>query len=141
RLPTEAEWEYSCRGGATASTPFHFGTSLSSAQANFDGRHPYGGAEEGPSLGRPCAVGSYPPNGFGLHDLHGNVWEWCHGGSGPYPANPQAAPTGPPSGDARVLRGGSWGDYAVYCRAAFRYYHGPAGRSYYFGFRVCVRLD
>ncbi|HKB37984.1 MAG TPA: bifunctional serine/threonine-protein kinase/formylglycine-generating enzyme family protein, partial [Gemmataceae bacterium] len=76
RLPTEADWEYACRGGAAGTGPFPFGSSLSSFQANFNGRHPYGGASEGPYLERTTAVGSYPPNGFGLFDMHGNVWEW-----------------------------------------------------------------
>ena len=111
RLPTEAEWEYSCRAGATASTPFHFGTSLNSTQANFHGEYPYGGAAKGPSLGRACAVGSYPPNAWGLYDLHGNVWEWCADWFSPdFYRQPEAGqdPHGPPTGTRRVLRGGSW---------------------------------
>jgi formylglycine-generating enzyme required for sulfatase activity len=73
RLPTEAEWEYACRGGARSSEPFHFGAALSSTQANFDGNLPYGGAAKGPYMGRTCRVGSYQPNGFGLYDLHGEL--------------------------------------------------------------------
>lgn len=82
RLPTECEWEYTCRAGTT--TPFHFGESLSSKQANFDGSYPYGDAEEGPYLQRTCQVGSYPGNAWGLHDMHGNVWEWCADWYTPY---------------------------------------------------------
>src|SRR5439155_14541379 len=82
RLPSEAEWEYACRAGTT--TAFHFGGTLSSHQANFDGDRPYGNAPRGPFLGRTSAVGSYPPNAFGLHDMHGNLWEWCADGGRAY---------------------------------------------------------
>jgi formylglycine-generating enzyme required for sulfatase activity len=75
RLPSEAEWEYACRGGATAYQVFHFGNSLSSEQANFRGTMPFGGAAQGRWLERTCKVGSYKPNAFGLYDMHGNVWE------------------------------------------------------------------
>ena len=75
RLPTEAQWEYACRAGTTTATAF--GDKLSSKQANFKGK-PYNGAEPGPSLGnRPRQVGSYPANAWGLHDMHGNTFEWC----------------------------------------------------------------
>src|SRR5207248_357611 len=74
RLPTEAQWEYACRAGTTTATSF--GDKLSSKQANFKGK-PYNGAEQGPSLNRAAKVGSYPPNAWGLHDMHGNIFEWC----------------------------------------------------------------
>src|SRR5215218_2728214 len=74
RLPTEAQWEYACRAGTTTATAF--GDKLSSKQANFQGK-PYNGAEAGPSLKRAARVGSYPANPWGLHDMHGNVFEWC----------------------------------------------------------------
>src|SRR5207302_10100210 len=74
RLPTEAQWEYACRAGTKTATAF--GDQLSSKQANFQGK-PYNGAEKGPSLHRATRVGSYPANAWGLHDMHGNVFEWC----------------------------------------------------------------
>ena len=84
RLPSEAEWEYACRGGATSeeecSYHFYFDkptNDLSSTQANFDGDSPFGKGEKGPYLGRTTKVGSYAPNKLGLYDMHGNVWQWC----------------------------------------------------------------
>ena len=84
RLPSEAEWEYACRGGAAteAECSYHFyvdkpSNDLSSTQANFNGNKPFGKAEKGPYLERTTKVGSYPPNKLGLYDMHGNVWEWC----------------------------------------------------------------
>lgn len=74
-LPREAHWEYACRAGTQ--TPFHYGKTLCSYQANFDGNYPYGGAPNGPYLQRTTKVGSYEPNAWGLYDMHGNVWEWC----------------------------------------------------------------
>jgi formylglycine-generating enzyme required for sulfatase activity len=120
RLPTEAEWEYACRPGTT--TPFHFGKSLSSTQANFDGNRPYGGADKGPDLGRPCKMGNYKPNAWGLYDMHGNVRQWCADWYDPnyYKRSPKKDPAGPNVGRGRVLRGGSWAHMARVCRAAFR---------------------
>jgi uncharacterized protein (TIGR02996 family) len=140
RLPTEAEWEYACRGGASSSSPFHFGASLSSTQANFDGNYPYGGAALGPYLRRTCAVGSHKPNAFGLHDLHGNVWEWCADwyGENYYNQSPRQGPQGPQNGGRCVLRGGSWYNYAEGCRAATRYWYEPSDRVNDLGFRVVL---
>ena len=139
RLPTEAEWEYSCRGGATSSRPFSFGDCLSSPQANFAGLYPYGGAAEGPYLKRTTAVGSYPPNAFGLFDLHGNVWEWCADWFGSYPSQSVEDPPGPPTGTSRVLRGGSWSNGGKYCRAACRIKLDPGAHDGSCGVRVvCV---
>jgi formylglycine-generating enzyme required for sulfatase activity len=130
RLPTEAEWEYACRAGTT--TPFHCGTSLSSKQANFNGNYPYGGAEKGPYLRKPTKVGSYPPNAWGLYDMHGNVLQWCSDHYDPdyYAKSPKEDPKGPEKGVVatgfpndfyRVVRGGCWLDEGRACRAARRF--------------------
>jgi uncharacterized protein (TIGR02996 family) len=139
-LPSEAEWEYSCRGGASSSTPFCFGASLSSTQANFNGEYPYGGAEKGPYLGRTCPAASYRPNAWGLFDTHGNVWEWCKDwyANDYYGNSPAQDPLGPSNGSLRVIRGGSWGGYGLDCRAANRHGLTPSRRFYYLGFRVAA---
>ena len=136
RLPTEAEWEYACRGGT--STPFGIGsgTSLSSNDANFDGKHPYGGAQKGVYLEKTTPVGSYSSNSWGLHDMHGNVWEWCADRYSPYAGASATDPAGPSTGKRRVLRGGSWFNSANYCRAANRDGLTPDVRISSLGFRV-----
>ncbi len=143
RLPTEAQWEYACRGGATTSQFFHFGYSLSSTQANFDGNYPDGSGEKGPYLGRPCPVSCYPANALALFDMHGNVWEWCFDwyDEGYYKNSPKKDPQGPESGEYRVLRGGSWRYGGYNCRAALRNRSAPGDRDNSNGFRVCCLLD
>jgi formylglycine-generating enzyme required for sulfatase activity len=140
RLPTEAEWEYACRGGAPFQHPFHFGPSLSPEQANFDGNFPYGDAPKGPYLQRTTTVGSYPANAFGLHDMHGNVWEWCADwyDADYYQNSPGQDPLGPPLASGRVLRGGGWYDHGRICRSAYRLRYGPDNRNYFYGFRLAA---
>jgi sulfatase modifying factor 1 len=138
RLPTEAEWEYSCRGGRSSSQPFGIGDgrALSSRQANFDGNSPYGGADKGRYLEATCAVGSYKGNALSLYDMHGNVWEWCADGYGPYPGGSITNPTGLAEGSHRVVRGGSWFHGGRFCRAADRGRRGPGFRLGFLGFRL-----
>ncbi len=120
RLPTEAEWEYACRAGTT--TPFSFGSSLNGDHANCNGKRPYGTSAEGPSKRRTAPVGSYRANGFGLYDMHGNVWEWCADwyDAKYYGPLPVVDPVGPTGGWRRVFRGGGWGLDASCCRASYR---------------------
>ena len=136
RLPTEAEWEYCCRAGT--STPFHFGNELNGTQANCDGTIPYGTTQNGPFLRKTTPVGSYPPNAWGLYDMHGNVWEWCQDWLDSYPKQSVTDPRGPEVGSNCVLRGGSWGDVAADCRSASRDWLDPSGRSYGGGFRLAL---
>jgi uncharacterized protein (TIGR02996 family) len=132
RLPTEAEWEYSCRGGAT--TPeecafdFYFSqptNDLSSEQANCNGNYPAGSAPNGNYLGRTTKVGSYQSNRLGLYDMHGNVSEWC-------------ADLWRVGDSARVIRGGSWYSDAACGRASDRRGRVPADRITSLGFRLAA---
>ena len=136
RLPTEAEWEYCCRAGT--STPFHFGNELNGTQANCVGESPYGTTQKGPFLAKTSPVGSYPPNAWGLHDMHGNVWEWCADRYGDYPKGPITDPRGPEVGSDCVLRGGSWIYVAALCRSAYRSRFDPSPRDYWSGFRLAL---
>ncbi|MCH8922550.1 MAG: formylglycine-generating enzyme family protein [Planctomycetes bacterium] len=153
RLPTEAEWEYACRGGK--STVFHAGDSLSSKQANFNGGYPYGDGEKGQYLRKTVKGGSYQPNAFGLYDMHGNVAEWCADWYDPkyYQDSPQEDPLGPPFGviDTRftnfdknnffvVVRAGSWVDDGRACRAAYRFRAMPNTQYRLIGFRVVCEV-
>ncbi len=136
RLPTEAEWEYACRAGTT--TPFHFGASNNGREANVDGNYPYGTSTKGTYLERTTNVGTYAPNRFGLYDMHGNVYEWCWDwyDKDYYAGSPTDDPKGPASGEDRVLRGGSWDNYAWNTRSANRYGFTPDNRYDFSGFRV-----
>ena len=119
RLPTEAEWEYACRAGTT--TTFNTGKSITSQQANYNGKLPYYN-NKGTYREKPMPVGSFKPNSWGLYDMHGNVWEWCwdwYGGD--YSSEDQVDPVGMVSGQYKILRGGAWSGGAVEIRSAFRY--------------------
>ena len=140
RLPSEAEWEYACR--ARTSTPFYFGDTITPDLVNYDGSNsPYGSAPKGLYRQQTTDVGSFPPNAFGLYDMHGNVYEWC---SDKWHDNYNGAPTDGSSWETggdnnRVQRGGSWSGHALYCRCAFRYRNSAVDRYRNFGFRVvCV---
>jgi formylglycine-generating enzyme required for sulfatase activity len=118
RLPTEAEWEYACRAGTQ--TAFNTGACLDAGtEANYDGRYPQSGCPTGPYVGWTVPVGSYPANGYGLLDMHGNVWEWCNDWYGVY-GGAVTNPAGPASGYYRVIRGGLWYYNAQDCRSADR---------------------
>jgi sulfatase modifying factor 1 len=139
RLPTEAEWEYACRAGTT--TPFHFGQDISTDQANYNGNHTYASGKKGVYRKKTTPVGSFPANSWGLHDMHGNVWQWCQDWYGDYPKKDVIDPQGAEKGENRVLRGGSWGDIPVTTRSAFRNRDGPACFGSVIGFRLCFYLD
>jgi luciferase family oxidoreductase group 1 len=111
RLPAEAEWEYACRAGTT--TAFHSGNRLDPGLANFEHRT---------FAGRTLPVGSFPPNAWGLYDMHGNSWDWCSDwfDTDYYLHSPETDPQGPTTGTTHVIRGGSWFNFEVHCRSAFR---------------------
>ena len=134
RLPTEAEWEYACRAGTT--TPFSFGDSLSTDEANYDGSHSHKGYPKGKWRKKPTPVGDFPSNSWGLYDMHGNVWEWCQDWYGDYSTGPVTNPAGLSDGTRRVLRGGSWNYYAWNCRSAYRGSILPGYRYGGLGFRL-----
>jgi formylglycine-generating enzyme required for sulfatase activity len=138
RLPSEAEWEYACRAGTT--TPFYFGETITPDLVNYEGNYPYGHAPKGLDRDQATDVGSFPPNAFGLYDMHGNVWEWC---SDKWHDNYNGAPTDGSSWEIgtdnnRVLRGGSYIFPADYCRSARRVSFSVLSMSWSWGFRVAL---
>ncbi|MFW6157985.1 MAG: protein kinase domain-containing protein [Planctomycetota bacterium] len=137
RLPTEAEWEYACRAGAT--TPFYFGRRVSTKNANYSGKGIYQtGTYEGKK--RTVPVGQFAPNAFGLYDMAGNVIEWC---ADPYAAYPIGAVEDPLPAKAtgtRVMRGGSWYANSSWLRSASRYHDEPGDREWFSGFRVVLDI-
>jgi len=136
RLPTEAEWEYACRAGTDK--PFYFGGCLSKDQANYNGNYPLESCPKGKYRKKTVSVASFLSNAWGLYDMHGNVWEWCQDWYGDYPTGPVTDPMGPLFGSDRVSRGGSWINYAPYCRSADRYRDPPDYRSSNLGFRLVL---
>jgi uncharacterized protein (TIGR02996 family) len=136
RLPTEAEWEFACRAGTT--TPFCFGKTMTTDQANYRGNYPYGKAEKGLYGGETSPVGSFPANAYGLFDMYGNLWEWCQDRLAEYPAGDAVDPQGLPDGDSRVLRGGSFVSPAMFVRSASRGRNVPTLRGYFVGFRAAM---
>jgi formylglycine-generating enzyme required for sulfatase activity/serine/threonine protein kinase len=124
RLPTEAEWEYACRAGSASR--FCFGDDSTSLRDS----------AWLPGVYATDPVGQRKPNAWGLHDMHGNVWEWCQDRYGPYEVASSSDPPGPSSGPSRVGRGGAWGSGSGSCRSASRYGFAPTNRSPVLGFRV-----
>ncbi|MFN9435888.1 MAG: formylglycine-generating enzyme family protein, partial [Planctomycetota bacterium] len=146
RLPTEAEWEYSCRAGSSGEFSFgddaeqlvgfgnvadatlkrHFPNFINDTVSSSDG------------LLFTSRTGSYQSNEFGLYDMHGNVWEWCSDWYGEYPRSSVTDPAGPATGSYRVYRGGGWGNAAASCRSAYRGRYTPSSRSISLGFRIAL---
>ncbi|MDB9308504.1 bifunctional serine/threonine-protein kinase/formylglycine-generating enzyme family protein [Aphanizomenon sp. CS-733/32] len=135
KLPSEAQWEYACRAGTT--TPFYFGESITPDLVNYDGEYAYAAAPKGKSREQTTEVGTFPPNAFGLYDMHGNVWEWCEDDWQENYINPPINGSALTSRSYRkMLRGGSWLYNPDYCRSAYRYYVDAGFDSRLNGFRV-----
>ncbi|MEK8020090.1 MAG: SUMF1/EgtB/PvdO family nonheme iron enzyme, partial [Candidatus Parabeggiatoa sp.] len=152
RLPSESEWEYACRAGTT--TPFYFGETITTDLANYHGDYTYASGPKGVYRPQTTDVGSFPPNAFGLYDMHGNVWEWC---ADLWHDKYDGAPT---DGAAwlenqsdkgnldylisnnitvsRLFRGGSFGSVPRSCRAADRHWYSSGFHGRSFGFRGCA---
>jgi len=149
-LPTEAQWEYACRAGTT--TAFHTGDALKPGQANANIQQTsnpgvwdaimalVGRSSAQKTSLRTTPAGSFPPNGFGLYNMHGNVSEWCSDWYSMkyYAHSPKTDPQGPDSKFDRVVRGGNWGASPQFCRSAFRDHYSPTSRGNDIGFRVVL---
>ncbi len=140
-LPSESQWEYACRGGTN--TPFYFGDTITPDLVNHKNDYTYREVFKGMNRERTTAVGSFPPNAFGLYDMHGNVWEWCLDS---WHENYQGAPTDGSgwmkmNDGYHLLRGGSWGSNPDYCRSAYRVKRSQMIRYRSIGFRVCFTGD
>ena len=143
RLPTEAEWEYACRSGT--STAYNWGNTIDCGNAMY-GNNSFKSGEcieyvqsRGLFIDRPAPVKSYHANAWGLYDMHGNVWEWCHDWYGDYTISPKVNPRGPDSGTMKVRRGGSWFKYGYSCRSANRNSGHPSSRFQTTGFRLIAQ--
>jgi formylglycine-generating enzyme required for sulfatase activity/tRNA A-37 threonylcarbamoyl transferase component Bud32 len=135
KLPSEAQWEYACRAGTT--TPFYFGESITPDLVNYNGNYAYAAAPKGQYRKQTTDVGTFPPNAFGLYDMHGNVWEWCEDDWNENYIN------APINGSAlisrskrKLVRGGSWYGNPVHCRSAYRDHNILGLNNYAIGFRV-----
>jgi len=143
-LPSEAQWEHACRAGTT--TPFHFGNMISPELANYRGDVAYADGPQGVYREQTTPVGMFPANAWGLHDMHGNVWEWCldewHDSYEGGPTDGRAwldvaeREKSKESVKTKLLRGGSWYDFPGNCRSAYRYHIQPVNASFNVGFRV-----
>ena len=141
RLPRGAEWEYACRAGTT--TPFHFGETITTELVNYDGTYTYNNGSKGEYRKATVDVGCFPANDWGLHEMHGNVWEWCEDG---WHITTYMGMSAPVDGSAwseadqtaeKLLRGGSWSYAPRYCRSAVRLNYSRDFRVSVVGFRVC----
>jgi formylglycine-generating enzyme required for sulfatase activity len=140
RLPSEAEWEYACRAATT--TPFYFGETITTDLVNYNGNYTYGSGPKGIYQEKTTVVGSFPPNAFGLYDMHGNLYEWC---ADPWHDNYNSAPTdgsvwesgGNTNTQSKCVRGGSWFNDPDNCRSAYRSTVRPDYFYLNYGFRVC----
>jgi formylglycine-generating enzyme required for sulfatase activity len=138
-LPSEAQWEYACRAGSA--TPFHFGATLTPELANYNGNHVYGNGPKGTYREQTTEVASFPANGWGLHDMHGNVYEWCQDhwhdsyNFAPGDDQPWLIPAAA-ADEPRLLRGGSWISSPRGCRSAVRGLIQPVNAFGNVGFRV-----
>ncbi|MFB2935027.1 formylglycine-generating enzyme family protein [Aerosakkonemataceae cyanobacterium BLCC-F154] len=142
RLPSEAEWEYACRAGTT--TPFHFGETITTDLANYNGNYVYASGSKGIYRQQTTEVRSFPANAFGLYDMHGNVWEWCadHWHDN-YEGAPNDASIWLSSDESliRLLRGGSWGNNPEHCRSACRYDYNADDGNDGIGFRIVCSAE
>ncbi len=141
RLPTEAEWEYACRAGTD--TEFYTGNKIEPGDANFDSVEAYNKSKKQRPLDRTAKVGSYPPNPFGLYDMHGNVWEWCADkyDSKYYKVSPAEDPHRKQDEGSRVVRGGSWNNLPQKIRSANRSKRRESSDRKSLGFRVVMEIE